>query len=89
VEAQPALVGPDRAVHLDPEAAVHLDLAAIVHPRNAEHEDALRLGDPLEDFAERYWVTVQTRAKEWAIPRQPDGTSRPGFCLISSTKSLT
>jgi hypothetical protein len=50
VEAKPALVGPDRAVHLDPEASVHLHFAAIVHPRNAEHEDALRLRDPLEEL---------------------------------------
>jgi hypothetical protein len=50
MEAQSALVGTDRAVHLDPVATVHVDLAAVVHPRHAEHEHALGLHDPLEDL---------------------------------------
>ena len=50
MEAQPALVGADRAVHLDPEAAVDLDLAAVVHPRHAEHDHALGLDHALEDL---------------------------------------
>ncbi len=50
VEAQAALVGADRAVHLDAEAAVDLDLALVVHPRHAEHDHALGLDDPLEDL---------------------------------------
>ena len=50
VEAQAALVGADGAVHLDAEAAVDLDLAAVVLPRDAEHEDPLRLDDALQDL---------------------------------------
>ena len=50
VEAQAALVGADRAVHLDAEAAVDLDLALVVDPRHAEHELTLGLDDPLEDL---------------------------------------
>ena len=49
MEAQAALVGADRAVHLDAEAAVDLDLALVVHPGYAEHDDALGLDQPLED----------------------------------------
>ena len=49
MEAQAALVGADRAVHLDAEAAVDLDVAAVVLPRHAEHHDALGLDDALED----------------------------------------
>ena len=41
VEAQAALVGADRAVHLDAEAAVDLHLALVVQPRHAEHDHAL------------------------------------------------
>src|SRR6185503_10381517 len=48
-EAQPALVRPDRGVHLDAEATVHLDVAGVVDPRHAEHHDPLGLDDPLED----------------------------------------
>src|SRR5262249_5466477 len=43
MKPQSALVGTDRAVHLDPETAVDLDAALIVLPWNAEHDDALRL----------------------------------------------
>ena len=50
VEAQPALVGADRAVHLDAEAAVHADLALVVDPGDAEEDDALGLDDALEDL---------------------------------------
>ena len=51
MKAQPTLVGSDRAVHLDPEPAVDVDLVFIVLPGNAEHDDALRFDNPLEDFA--------------------------------------
>ena len=46
---QAALVGADGAVHLDAEAAIDLDVALVVQPRNAEHDDALGLDDPLDD----------------------------------------
>ena len=50
MEAQAALVGADRAVHLDAEAAVDADLALVVDPGDAEHDDALGLDDALEDL---------------------------------------
>jgi hypothetical protein len=50
VEPQAALVGPDRAVHLDPIAAVDLIGAAIVLPGHTEHHHALGLDESLEDL---------------------------------------
>src|SRR5208337_2569362 len=50
MEAQPALVGADGAVHLDAETAVDLNVALIVEPGNAEHEDALWLDNPLQQM---------------------------------------
>ncbi len=49
VEPQPALVGADRAVHLDAVAAVDLDLPLVVHPRHPEHQHPLGLDDALDD----------------------------------------
>ena len=48
MEAQPALVRADGAVHLDAESAVDLNVALIVKPRHAEHDDALGLDDSFE-----------------------------------------
>ena len=42
VEAQPALVRADGAVHLNPVAPVDLHLAGVVHPGDPEHDDPLR-----------------------------------------------
>ena len=67
VEAQPALVGADGAVHLDPEAAVDLDLALVVHPGDAEHDHALGLDDALEDLR-RAGTPGGGRAPEPATP---------------------
>ncbi len=50
MEAQPALVGADRARHLDAVAAVHLDLAPVVDPWHAEHDHPLGLDEPLQDL---------------------------------------
>ena len=50
MEPQSALVGPDRAVHLDAEAAVDLNFAPVVDPRNAEDDDPLRLDQPIENL---------------------------------------
>jgi hypothetical protein len=50
METQPALVGSDRARHLDPEPAVHVDLALVVHPGDPEHEDPLGLHHALDDL---------------------------------------
>ena len=49
VEAETALVRTDCGVELDAVAAVHLHDAIVVDPRNAEHDDALRLDHALED----------------------------------------
>ena len=50
MEPQAALVGADRAVHLDAETAVDLDLALVVDPRHAEHDHPLGLDQPLENL---------------------------------------
>ena len=50
VEAKAALVGADRARHLDAEPAFDLDLAPVVHPRDAEDDHAFGLEHPLEDL---------------------------------------
>ncbi|MPM16585.1 hypothetical protein SDC9_62966 [bioreactor metagenome] len=49
VESQATLVGAERRVELDPVAPVDPDLAGVVDPRDAEHDLALRLDDPVED----------------------------------------
>jgi len=51
VEAQPAFVRSESAIHLDAETAVDLNLAFIINPRDAELNHALRLDDAFEDFA--------------------------------------
>jgi hypothetical protein len=48
MKPQPSFVGPDCAVELNAEAAVDLYFALIIHPRNAKHDDALRLCYALE-----------------------------------------
>ncbi len=50
MEAKPAFVRSDGAVHLDPEAAVDVDFSLVIHPRDAEHDHAFRLHHPFEDF---------------------------------------
>src|SRR5574337_510710 len=50
VEAQPALVGPERAVELDAEAAVDLHLAAVVLPGHAKDDLTLGLADAFDDL---------------------------------------
>lgn len=49
METQPALVGTDRAVHLDTETAIDLHFALIIHPRHPEGNRAFRLADPLQN----------------------------------------
>ena len=49
MKAQAAFVRADRVVELHAERAVHLYIAAIVDPRDAKHDDAIRLGEPFED----------------------------------------
>src|SRR5262249_33932483 len=50
VEAEPSLVGADRAAHLDTEPPVDLHGAVVVDPRHAEDHDTLGLEDPFEDL---------------------------------------
>ena len=50
METDAALVGADRAVHLDPETAVDVDLAAVIHPGNAENDHPFGLYDALHDL---------------------------------------
>ena len=49
MKAQAALVRADGRIVLDPVAAVNLDLALIIHPVHPEGDDALRLGDALQN----------------------------------------
>ena len=49
IEAETALVRPDRRVHLNAVAAVHAHGARVVHPRHAEHDHALRLHHALQN----------------------------------------
>ena len=49
MEAEAALVRPDRGVELDAVAAVDLNDAVVVDPGNAEHDRALGLDHTLED----------------------------------------
>jgi hypothetical protein len=49
VEAQPAFVRSDCAVHLDAKTAVDLHHALVVDPGDAEHDHALGLDDPVKD----------------------------------------
>ena len=51
MEAQAALVGPERAVELDAEAAVDVHVAAIVDPWNAEDDLTFRLADAFDEPA--------------------------------------
>src|SRR3954469_20856297 len=48
MKTQAALVGPDRAVHLDAEPAVDVQLASVILPRHPEHDHAFRFDDPLD-----------------------------------------
>ena len=50
VEAEPAFVGPDRVRELHAPGAVGVDRAVVALPGNAERDDPVRLGQPLEDL---------------------------------------
>ena len=49
METQAALVGADSGVELYTETAVYLHLTVVVNPRHAEHDNALGLGDALQN----------------------------------------
>src|SRR5690606_12291127 len=49
VEAQAALVRPEKRRELDAVPAVDLDLARVIDPRDAEHDLTFRLDDPIKD----------------------------------------
>ncbi len=51
VEAQPALVGPQRTVGFDPEAAVDVHLSLVVFPRNPKDDLSFGFADSLDDLA--------------------------------------
>jgi hypothetical protein len=51
VEAQTALIGPERGVELHSEAAVHPHESLVVRPRHPEDQLPLRLDEPFEDPA--------------------------------------
>ena len=81
VEAQAALVGPERGVELDAEAAVDLDLALVVLPRHPEDDLPFRLADALDDLAlAELGVLGEHRSEATRAPRaRPGGTPpRPG-----------
>ena len=48
MKAETALVGTDRAAHLDPVAAVDVDFSGVVHPGHAEHDHPLGLDHPIQ-----------------------------------------
>ena len=50
VEADPALIGPDRIVVLDPVAALDADMIIVVLPDDAEADHPVRLGDAPQDL---------------------------------------
>ena len=49
MKTKASLVRADRAVELDAVAAVDLNISFVIDPRNAEHDDSLRLGDSLKE----------------------------------------
>ena len=50
MEAETALVGADRAVHLDAESAIDLDFSLVVHPGHTERNDPFRFHHAFENF---------------------------------------
>ena len=50
MEAQPALVGTDRAVELDAVTGVDLNPALVIHPRNLKDDGAFRNDHALENL---------------------------------------
>ena len=83
VEAQAALVRADRAVHLDAIAAVDLDVALVVDPRDAEHENALGLDQPLEDPLLQYWGW-RSRAGVERLHHLADGLVELGLAGVAA-----
>ena len=70
VEAQAALVGAERGVELHAVAAVHLHLAGVIDPGDAEHDDALRLDQALEQaglLVRRIGVNGRCDAREYLV----------------------
>src|SRR5690242_20345591 len=60
MEPQAALVGSDRAVHLDAETAINLNASLIVKPGHAEHDYPFRLDDPFQDTGRLvFWMLRQ------------------------------
>ncbi len=49
MKAQSSLIGAEGVVELNPVSAVHLKIPLIILPFDSEREDAVRLGQALED----------------------------------------
>ena len=64
VEAHPPLVRPDRVVELDSPRAIRADVPATVLPRDAENDDPVRLGHPLEDLVVAVARVVATEGND-------------------------
>ena len=64
MEAQPALVRSDCAVHLDAEPTIHLNASLIVEPGHAKHDYALGLYDALQNAGRLvFWMLRQHEAQ--------------------------
>ena len=82
MEAQAALVGPDRGAVLDAVAAVDLDVAVIVHPGNAELHDALGFDQPVEQTVLRI-LRVLRDPRPQALHHLGDGLQVLGLAGIA------
>ena len=70
MKPQPTFIRTNGAVHLNTESAIDLNFSAVIKPGDAEHEDALGLGDAFQNFGDRYSGWLPTRAA--ASPTLPD-----------------
>src|ERR1039458_2662269 len=50
MKTQPALIGPDRAVHLNAEPSIDLHFPLVVKPWHTEHQNSFGLRDTFQDL---------------------------------------
>ena len=50
MEAETALVGTDRTIHLDPEATIYVDLTGVIDPGDTEHDYPFGFNHPFQDL---------------------------------------
>jgi hypothetical protein len=81
VEAEPTLVGTDRAAHLHAEAPVELDLAAVVDPRDSEDDDPLGLRHAFQDLV-RLKLGVFIENGLQGLVDLPDGLPELGLARV-------